>query len=334
MNPRVILYPDSNVEKTSPNPFIRDFKNHLRTQDLNFIDNEVGLHPILFLLKNIFRAKIVVLNWFENVPTYNYGPLQFAVAYFLLLIYKLTSVDVIWFYHNKGIHDSKMHSKFGINMALIIERKGLKLSKRVISFSDEVLNLIPEYKHKLSVFYHPVKNNLQNNNYCSTNYDFDVLIWGEINPYKGVLDYLEFRNEELHQPKILVYGRCVDENYKEKLLKYQDDNTHFIFEFIKHEDIINLRGKVKKVLITHLADSVLCSATLADSLSYGYSVIGPNIGAFRDLSNNKDVDVETYDDYGQILEHIGSCKNDLDYSKFIRENSWTEFSLKFKTLIS
>ena len=52
----------------------------------------------------------------------------------------------------------------------------------------------------------------------TSNIKWDYIIWGEISPRKGIVDFLEFvkREKEFSGCKILVCGRCKDLEYAKK----------------------------------------------------------------------------------------------------------------------
>ena len=81
------------------------------------------------------------------------------------------------------------------------------------------------------------------------------------------------------------------------------------------------------MLFTHQENSVLSSAALMKSISYGSHIIGPDVGAFKDLSNTSFV--STYKSFSSLEANINLyienkiIKSELD--KFISENSWDKF---------
>ena len=74
---------------------------------------------------------------------------------------------------------------------------------------------------------------------------------------------------------------------------------------------------------------MLSSGALADSVSYGASVIGPNIGAFADLS--KEGVIKTYNDLDDLKSLLENCNNRNNINdrvdRFINLHTWEKFSM-------
>jgi hypothetical protein len=93
------------------------------------------------------------------------------------------------------------------------------------------------------------------------------------------------------------------------------------------------------VVLTYHSDSVLSSGVLMDSLSQSARIIGPDTGAFRDLSQLGLID--TFHDFPHLLELI---RKNMDpdiqtreleemIGKFLRENSWESFAARLNQFI-
>ena len=97
------------------------------------------------------------------------------------------------------------------------------------------------------------------------------------------------------------------------------------------EEISTFAEQSKFILFTYEPLSVLSSGSLMDSIRMRSIIIGPNIGAFKDLSsysfintyNNYDEIIKIYNDYKCNKAFI--CKEIKDFCK---ENSWDLFAEK------
>jgi hypothetical protein len=167
--------------------------------------------------------------------------------------------------------------------------------------------------------------------------DIDFLIWGSILPYKGILEFLQFaQNDEfLSKRTIHVAGKCAPDYFR-KLGQYAGKNIHLADKFVSEEEIRLLFKRTKFILFTYNTRSVLSSGVLMDSLVAVKRMIAPDCGAFRDMalrqrfvslysdfSGIKDIYIEYCDDYN--LDHDAVCA-------FVARNSWYSMGSKIKEL--
>ncbi len=159
--------------------------------------------------------------------------------------------------------------------------------------------------------------------------EFDFLIWGTIQPYKGVLEFLKFlfTSEEGKKIKLLIAGKCFDKCYKQKMSQYLNDNITFKDDFFSLEKIREMANKSNFILFTHKSVSVLSSGALMDTVGMAVKIIGPDHGSFRDLS--KLSFIETYRSYEDILRLNDTAKNTPinfeELTLFYSENTWKGF---------
>ena len=106
---------------------------------------------------------------------------------------------------------------------------------------------------------------------------------------------------------------------------------------IDSDSLEKLITRSKTVLFTYQDDTVLSSGALMQTLSYGATVFGPSVGAFKDLNDN-DL-IYTYISYDSLVKLIDDVINDntfIDKKKiqsFISNNTWDKFSDKLKVII-
>jgi beta-1,4-mannosyltransferase len=331
-----IIYPIQQSHKNYLNPYIHDLSMAFNSAGIEVLNSENQKHPLINLFFKSRKADYIVLNWLESVITYRFGILQFILSISFLCLAKVFGKKIIWIYHNKQIHNDTILPSWKVKSAAFFQRMGVRFAYKVVGFTDEVKNLIPsKYHGKLSTFNHPIKENrLQTKS--NQDYTYDYLIWGEISPYKGVLDFLQYRQTsyELKNKKLIIVGSCKDLALKNQILSFSDANTIIQIRKITNEELMEMVSEVKFCLITHIKSSILSSATLMDSISFGFKVIGPNCGAFNDLSKHSRLDVRVYDDFSEILEISKQARIiELDYDSFIKENTWAEFTKILNTKI-
>lgn len=76
-----------------------------------------------------------------------------------------------------------------------------------------------------------------------------------------------------------------------------------------------------------------------DSLTYGATIVGPGVGAFKDLHELELI--ETYADFNSLVDVVDLLLNSpvenqarkVRFAEFMKENSWSQFSSKLQKLI-
>jgi glycosyltransferase involved in cell wall biosynthesis len=332
---RVIIYPNIPVKKGEyANPYIQDFIFSLKRKGIQII-NTPNKNPLvsLFFKENRY-AHIYIFHWIENVPVYKYGYIQFVLTHILVLLIKIKRKKIVYFMHNKQPHiEKKSH------LCLSLMRFMICFSDLIITHALDGLTLIkekyPKYIHKAHFLDHPTKDRLDSY-YRMSKPCYDLLIWGTISKYKGILEFIQFAKDNNYPWKIKIIGSCSSPAYFDELLKLKSDNVCVDNKNISFKDINRYISDSKFILIPYMSESVLSSGTLMDSLSFGAKIIGPNVGSFKDYSKNINLNVYTFSTYSEIQDIIDSHKEDINiakYHSFLQENSWENFTTKLLILI-
>ncbi len=326
---RAYLYPVTSRLTTGVyNPYLDHFMDSTG-YFINYLNRQQpSKSGILNIFRFLYRIDILFLNWAENIPDKKGGLIQ---SIFLLMLLRLKSVfgiKIIWTLHNKISHSpEKLFLKRKLFTAL------LKKSDFIITHSKEGIlfaeSLLPDSGRKIFCFPHPV---VPKKNYNQKVKNYDILIWGTIAPYKGIDSFLAFlkKNDLLERYRILISGKILSPEFHEVIKKYERSNITIENRFISDKELGEFIGASRAVLFTYSRNSVLSSGALTDSLSYGASVIGPNIGAFSDMRELGII--QTYDDFDQlpdIMQNIGLSYNkneDEKLQEFIRSHTWDRFS--------
>lgn len=332
---KIYFYPRNDHKATaSPNPYGLNFiaSLSLRNTIANTHINKIG---VLDLFKYLFKVDIYLFNWIEYLSIRRYGKLQVIVFSVFLLIAKIVKKKIVWILHDRYSHD-KSKNRWTDYMFNIM----MKHSDLIITHSYGGIDLIkdqyPQCSSKVRYIIHPVQKILSKTSDKEKEYDF--LIWGIILPYKGILEFLKYVNDsnEMRSLKILIVGKCWDQEYKLKLNSYLSGNIIHLDKYYDIEGIAGLANQAKFTLFTYKPESVLSSGSLMDSIGMGSIIIGPNIGAFKDLSSYNFV--KTYNSYNDIIDIHNNCKESKDsirseIDSFCHENSWEHFGEKlFKEL--
>ena len=202
---------------------------------------------------------------------------------------------------------------------------------------DFINEINPIYIKKTKFFFHPINPILPS--FCPSDLIYDFLIWGDINPYKGVTEFLKFleETERSHLFKILIVGHCLDKHYKVELNKYLSENIIHYDEFYEIEKIASFADQSRFTLFTYKPESVLSSGSLIESIRMGSAIIGPNTGTFKDLSSFNFIKIyDTYNEIPEISNSFNYSKNAIrtDVIKFYHENSWEIFGGKLYKEVS
>jgi glycosyltransferase involved in cell wall biosynthesis len=210
----------------------------------------------------------------------------------------------------------------------------MKRSDLIITHSSNGVSLIHEYVHdKKHVFFfpHPVTGSLT---FAKVPKEYDILIWGSLVPYKGIdlfLDYL-LKNNLQEKYSIRIVGKCNDVEYLNKLNAFSNHHIQIENRFIDEEDLQKMMSLSRIVLFSYNSDSILSSGALAESVSYGATVVGPHKAAFKDLANLKYV--FSYQNFNQLIDLINniiSGKKTIPEKRFVQylsEFHWSEFAKK------
>ena len=282
-----------------------------------------GDHTYFNMFANI-DSQIFFFNWIESQLTTHKGVFRFSIFFVFLIIIKVLGKDVVWILHNKHPHE-------GETMMTRVSMKLLaKVSTFVITHSTEGIRyyrLLDSRGTKCYYIPHPV---YTVKTYLSKDFLYDYIIWGEIMERKKVLEFLRYAKNDsfLSQKRILICGRCKDDEYAKKISKETNERISFINRFVEETDLIDKICHSKVILFTYDSSSVLASGALIYSLNFLKPIIGPKVGSFADLEGI----VNCYDTFEDI------SKLTINFSieaakKYIEDNQWVKFPQKVFTIL-
>ena len=335
---KVYLYPITGRAGDSvTNPYMGNLTEALNEnfQVLNeAFPSTIGVFDILRYLREV---DVIYFNWSEDVPSLHRGRLQGIFLLLLLQYLKLSSIKVIWTLHNKESHFKK--NRF-LKKKLFTQM--LKKSDVIITHASEGLGLIPD--GKISCFAHHPVSKTPSLPKLQKEYTHDLIIWGTISPYKGITTFLKFLEEEdlIRKYRILMAGKITTPDLKKELRAYSQkyDNLELIDGYVKAERLTELIQTSKITLFTYHSESILSSGALMDSLTYGATIVGPEIGAFNDLSELGLI--ETYTDFNSLTSVVDllltsqeeNLARQIKVAEFMEANSWAQFSKTLLKLIN
>lgn len=321
---------------TRPNPYIHDMVQALSGLPGVEVVNPPHRNPLLSLLPFKRQGEVVILNWFESIPDFKHGRIQTLLAAGWFLLLKLRGRKIVWVLHNKRPH-STGHARVKRWLSALAAW-GADL---IVTHASEGVELVrerfPSQAHKARFLHHPTKNRLSGDATDESPRQ-DLLVWGHITAYKGVLELLEYLREHPRPYRVLIAGGCSSPTLRRQIEAIQAPNATCSFRAPSFDELRTLIRQSRFVLIPYHASSILSSGILMDSLSFGAKVIGPDTGAFHDYAKESRLKVYTFrrfSDLADILARHGEEAANLDdYRAFLDENDWPHFARKLLALIS
>lgn len=316
---KVYFFPSASKNGYS-NPYCNNFKKILK-ENFQLLDESNKNSVAAFnLLKMSFKADIFFLNWIESIYFHKLGIIQFYIAFLSLYIIKKRKKKIIWVFHN--IHPHQGNNYFTEK----IQKWLYKNSECIITHSKEAAAYAQKHTKRL-VYYkcHPIK---------SFPYKLiddpivpcDILIWGAIMPYKGIVEFLTFLKENNSTLRVTILGKCKDKELENKILSLCNKYISFQNKKADFDEIASYITRCRLVLFPYVGDCVSSSGALIDTIVMNGNVCGPKKGAFIDLYNEGVAFV--YESYNEIISIINSNKNidEIKRRNFIKQNSWENFS--------
>lgn len=323
---KVFVYPPYTGSDRNPgNLYLKLFEESFSGyENLKLVRHDKFKTPFWNLLY-YWRSDIFFFSWVEGLVYSFSGKMKFLLIALIILVARWTNRDVIWILHNKHPHKGKTWATTKAMRFLA------KYSTVVVTHSQTGITYFnsefEKNKGKCYFIPHPVYSTEM---IPPKTLKWDYIIWGEILPRKGILEFLRFANscDFFKTKKILVCGRCKNTDYSELLSKECNNNVTFINEFI-HDDVLReYVSSSRYILFPYQTSSVLSSGSLVYSLNYGKPIIGPNVGVFAEM----DKIVTCYDSFEEIIDlHITFDTNVL--MNYIEQNNWNTFLSKVLDLL-
>ncbi len=327
---KVYLYPLTARNKSVVvNPYMGNLRDALNENFQVVNAKKPSTTGIFDILRYLGKVDVVYFNWSEELPSLHRGRIQGIFLLLLLQCLKHSSIKVIWTLHNKESHFEKnsfLKKKLFAQM--------LKRSDVIITHAKEGLGLIPD--GKASFFTHHPVSNTYSLPEKRKEYFYEIIIWGNISPYKGISAFLKFLEERglIRKYRILLAGKITTPELAKELEAYREkyDNLEIMDEFVETEKLIELIQSSRITLFTYHSESILSSGVLMDSLTYGATIVGPRVGAFKDLHELELI--ETYTDFNSLVGVVDPLLNSLEenhtrklrMAEFMEANSWSQFS--------
>ena len=327
---KFFIHPTTGKVIGSPNPYIENFAGAL-SQKHKVVNRHAKNRGVINLYRYLFQTDIYVFNWIEDLPQKQYGRIQTALFIVFTFIAKLLGKKMVWVLHNKYSHHTATDQ-----WTDFMYRFMMKKSDVIITHSNSGVEFVkenfPQYSSKIGMLFHPIQSLIPGVYHKEKKYD--LLIWGSIFPYKGILEFLKHAAESkaFSQIRILIVGRCKDREYKRQLQQVLTEKMVFIEKMLEMDEIAEFSRQSRFTLFTYKSPTVISSGSLMDSIRMGADIIGPDHGAFKDLEGYGFMKVyKEYEDIASIInEPSDRPAENEQLDSFLRENSWDAFVPKFE----
>lgn len=314
----------------SKNPYITNLTASLENL-FDIVNKAKNLkYGIVDLYLNFYKTDAFYLNWIEDISFKRFGTFQALLTIPLLIGIKIFRKKLIWTMHNKSSH-LRSNSLYKFIYKFLI-----KYSDIIVCHTQESAKNLTEkeYKGEIFYFFHPFNLKSFPADEIHIKKDIDILIWGTINQYKGVLEFFENTKDQLKDIRIQVIGNFPDNEYFNKVKKYRNNYINIENRFIECQELKELHKRSNFVLFPYNGNSVLNSGALVDSLALNSIIIAPNTGTFKDLAKLNLI--YTYNEYSEIIDIVsGRDIQTLSMEKiifFCNDHSWEKFAEMFSKL--
>ena len=317
----IYLYPQTPFGRTEgANDYIERLREVL-DRPFRVINRHTRL-GMFDLLRHLPQTDILYLNWIEDLADKRFGYLQLALLLPVLLLCRLSGKQIVWFVHN-GISHHPKHWRAKRFTAALMHR----FADTVLAHAEDASLLAGG--RKVAVCDHPMP--------CYSEPEpeevrWDLLLWGSVSPYKGVLEFVRLQAAPpgLRKLKVLVAGRFASTELFEAVRAAAGPNVTLRNEVIAEQELPRLMAQSRYVLFAYQQASVLASAALCRTLGYGKTVIGPDCGAFRELAargllfsyrNEKEL--------GALMTQLAVAPrfvNGAALRRYAAENGWDRFA--------
>lgn len=367
MKQRIYVSPSANRKSGYPNRYFVMLKENLA--DYFYVldsENKPCLMQGLALLRRSFRADIFLLSFVETIGFHKLAFIQYLMVRLSFIVMRLRGKRIAFIFHNPRPHKGKNWMSESLTKAQLMQAcLVVSHSRGTAAFARELLSEYGRSPDNVRYFCHPVlplsdgfsaavpqfrqveDSGLSGASDGRSEERNDVLIWGNILPYKGVLEFVSSPAVRSAGLKVRIVGRCDDLSLTAAIERAvtqcssdaslsPDCRTSIVFEnrAAGFEELAGLVRSSRHVLFPYLPGSVSGSGVLMDTLSMGGNPVGPDIGAFADLAGEDVCQV-----YGSEAEMIEILKSDRGVSpetlrSFISRNSWRAYAKFFADFLT
>ena len=273
--------------------------------------------------KELLKKDIILLNWYENVEKSNFIKTLYAYikrAIFIFIL-KIKHTQIIWTVHNRKPHEAnypKLISAFMNYLAFISDKI------HILCSATKEEKFLKKYENKIFIAHHGdyIDNYKGKDIDIYERYNIPkekkiMLFVGQIRKYKNIeLLISTFKKSKIEDEDfvLLICGKCNSNEYKEELEKNteNEENIYIDFNFIKEDEMESYLKNSEIIVAPYNKESSLNSGTLWMSLSYGKTMLLPQIGGVADInSKNNFLYIYDYNNENEHSEKLLECFNKL-----------------------
>lgn len=329
---KLYVYPTGGKNSGSINPYIRNLRKAMEAHfELIEPHYRIAIPRMMGFLLSTFKADVYVLNWIENSAFGRGGNSGALMSLLGLYILKLRKARIVWVFHNIYSHEGETKWTRRFKKFLF------KHSSFIITHSEEAASFAKQYA-QCPVYFknHPMAR--MNYGECMGDLkECDLFYWSSILPYKGVAEFLSNPLCKTSNKKILIIGKCNNTELDHKIQLLSGQNVIYENRVADFSEIAAQCKRSKYVIFPYIGDSISSSGVLMDTLMMGGVPVGPNRGAFADLSRQGCC--ITYNNINEVfsLPTDEGNRRRLDPDKvesFINDNTWDAFGMWFYSVIT
>lgn len=325
-NIHVYVYPDRTYSlKPDTNPYISNLVDALQKNGFSVIRSKTAWLGAIDIFLYLSKLDAVSFNWVEEVANRRLGYPQALGLALLIPILKLLDIKIIWTVHNRTNHQGRNRYIAAYFQKVLARKADIVLTHSTERIPASTFRPVLQFPIPFGVTLPPITQPKQ--------FTYDLLFWGTMLPYKGIDRFLAYVHEKgvAHRLRIHVQGKCADAGYFQLLKQYETETITLVNRFTSDEDLHHLFAQTRAVIFTYRSESVLSSAALTESLTYYKTVIGPNIGNFRDCAREGLMyTYENFDELLQIIDELMQGQRELISSAAIRQymqmHSWDSYA--------
>lgn len=317
---KVFISPSATYKNQFSNPYFKRLFDGLSPfcEVLDTADYRPRRAQSLTLFLYSFKGDVFLLSFVEGVAFHKFPLIQTFFALMALRIIRLRRRTIVFFYHNTVAHR-------GDNwMCRMLFRKLFSHADYVVAHSENTALIAADKvgKDRVILFPHPTE---PLSIAAPAEEKADVFIWGTILPYKGIYEFLSSPIVQNSDLRIIVIGSCPDPILAQKVHSQTNEHIHFEQRHIEEVELAARISASRFVLFPYFAKSISGSAALMDTLKFGGNVVGPDAGAFHDLS--KENLCKVFHDMADLMDILTSKwrVDQEELGHYLNGHVWPEY---------
>ena len=334
---KAYIYPiSSRFHGQTHNPYMENFMDSLEDNFIFVNRNYPSKIGVLDIYRYYFSIQYIFFHWPENIAERKQGILQTLFLLLIIAVTRLKGINIIYVVHNKVSHSQKR-----FKTKRFIAKMMAGKCRLLITHAGEGNNFIESLtkkNKKVFFFPHPIDDP---GTFKKEKKDIDILVWGNIAPYKGVHNFLAgLKNQENQwNGTVLIAGKVSSPDYYKELISIKPGNVTILDDYIDDDKLKTLINRSRIVLFPYHRKSVLSSGAFAKTLAYPVNIIGPACGAFLDFKEFKHIHTfetqnQIYDKIREILSDDNQTPDPAIIKKLTNDYSWTSFGKAFKSFLN